>query len=59
MLGRVGRCLAASEVSERRTSRLWNVGAMVKKKLAPKAWAERSRLPRFMGLLIPSTPIAK
>ena len=28
-------------------------------KLAPKAWAERIRLPRFMGLLMPSAPIAK
>ena len=29
------------------------------KKLAPKAWEERSRLPRFMGLLMLSTPMAK
>src|SRR3546814_10003845 len=32
---------------------------MVKKKLAPKAWAERIRLPRFIGLLMPSAPMAK
>src|SRR3546814_2548085 len=32
---------------------------MVKKKLAPKAWAERIRLPRFIGLLMTSAPMAK
>jgi hypothetical protein len=32
---------------------------MVKAKLAPKAWALRSRLPRFIGLLTPSTPMPK
>jgi hypothetical protein len=28
-------------------------------KLAPKACAERIRLPRFMGLLMPSAPAPK
>ena len=32
---------------------------MVKAKLAPKAWAERSRLPRLTALEMPSTPMAK
>jgi hypothetical protein len=33
--------------------------SMVKKKLAPNAWEMRKRLPRFIGLDIPSTPTAK
>src|SRR5262245_8424794 len=32
---------------------------MVKAKLAPKAWAERSRLPRLTALEAPSMPMAK
>ena len=34
-------------------------GAMEKKKLASKAWAIRTRLPRFIGLEMPSTPTPK
>jgi hypothetical protein len=34
-------------------------GAMEKKKPAPKAWAIRTRLPRFIGLEMPSTPTPK
>jgi hypothetical protein len=32
---------------------------MVKAKLAPKAWAERSRLPRLTAFEAPSMPMAK
>ena len=35
------------------------VGATVNTKLAPKACAERERLPKFIGLDAPSTPMPK
>src|SRR6266849_3713558 len=49
---------AASEVSDI-ASASFTRPATVKKKLAPNACAMRRRLPRFIGLEIPSVPAAK
>jgi hypothetical protein len=53
----IGRCAVALEVPERRPKALAEF--TVKKKLAPKACAERIRLPAFRGLEIRSAPMAK
>jgi hypothetical protein len=50
--------VSALEVSAR-ISKARASAPMVNTKLAPKAWAERNRLPRLTGLEMPSTPMAK
>jgi hypothetical protein len=49
----------AADVSDCWAALASKTAPMVKAKLAPKAWALRSRLPRFIGLLMPSTPMPK
>jgi hypothetical protein len=49
----------ADEVSAFSICRRLTRPPMVNRKLAPKACAVRSRLPRFIGLLTPSMPMPK
>ena len=53
-----GRCEGAREVSAM-VSMTRGSAPMVNTKLAPKAWAERKRLPRLTAFDPPSMPMAK
>jgi hypothetical protein len=55
----VGKCPGLLEVSDFGALRIFCSASTVKKKLAPKAWADRISVPRFIRFDRPSAPTAK